>query len=152
MGLYGERVGALHLRCATAQAAVGAKGQLYRLQRGQISRPPRIGARLVAAIVSDEELLQNWAQDLRVMSGRIKEMRQALYDQLSALKTPGEWEHLVSQVCLFNHKRLKHHLNLLTATDWYVFVHWVDSRASGTHAKELSRLRRQVRSHLRFWV
>lgn len=102
MGLYGERVGALHLLCATSQAAVGAKGQLYRLQRGQISRPPRTGATLVAAIVSDEELLQHWARDLRVMSGRIKEMRQALYDELLVLKTPGQWEHIVSQVRLLN--------------------------------------------------
>lgn len=102
MGLYGERIGALHLVCATSQAAVGAKGQLYRLQRGQISRPPRTGARLVAAIVSDEELLQHWVRDLKLMSSRIKEMRQALYDELRALKTPGQWDHIVSQVCLLD--------------------------------------------------
>jgi aspartate/tyrosine/aromatic aminotransferase len=32
------------------------------------------------------------------MSGRIKDMRKALRDELVALGTPGNWDHIVSQV------------------------------------------------------
>lgn len=32
------------------------------------------------------------------MSGRIKGMRKALYDELVALGTPSQWNHIVSQV------------------------------------------------------
>lgn len=37
MGLYGERVGALHLLTTSPGAAGKVKGNLLRLQRGQIS-------------------------------------------------------------------------------------------------------------------
>ena len=99
MGLYGERVGALHLFCGTARAAQKAKGHLSRLQRGQISQPPTTGARLAATILADEQLFQSWLGDLKEMSGRIRGMREALYGELVKMGTPGGWGHVVSQVC-----------------------------------------------------
>lgn len=99
MGLYGERVGALHLLCRTSMAADKAKGHLARFQRGQISQPPTTGARLAATILSDPELFQGWLLDLGEMSGRIRQMRRALHDELVALGTPGRWHHVISQVC-----------------------------------------------------
>jgi aspartate aminotransferase len=98
MGLYGERVGALHMLCATSTDAQKARGHLCRFQRGQISQPPTNGARLAATILSDPQLLQDWATDLEEMSNRIKDMRKALYERLVALGTPGKWDHIVSQV------------------------------------------------------
>ncbi|KAH0594272.1 hypothetical protein MHUMG1_08111 [Metarhizium humberi] len=98
MGLYGERVGALHLVCRTSMAADKAKGHLARFQRGQISQPPTTGARLAATILSDPELFQEWLLDLGEMSGRIRQMRRALHDELVALGTPGRWDHVISQV------------------------------------------------------
>lgn len=99
MGLYGERVGALHLLCSTTGAAKRAKGHLSRFQRGQISQPPTTGARLAATILADAALFKDWLGDLNEMSGRIKGMREALYAELTALGTPGGWGHIVSQVC-----------------------------------------------------
>jgi aspartate aminotransferase len=98
MGLYGERVGAIHLFCGTQAAAAKAKGHLSRFQRGQISQPPVTGARLAATILSKPILFQKWVLDLQEMSGRMKGMRKALYDELVALGTPGQWNHIVSQV------------------------------------------------------
>lgn len=37
------------------------------------------------------------------MSGRIKEMRKALYDHLVSLKTPGNWEHILNQIGMFSY-------------------------------------------------
>ena len=98
MGLYGERVGALHLLASSPEAAAKATGHLCRLQRGQISQPPRRGAQLATAVLTDRVLFQKWLIDLNEMSSRIKRMRQALYDELTSLGTPGKWEHIVSQV------------------------------------------------------
>ncbi|KAK2592459.1 hypothetical protein QQS21_009838 [Conoideocrella luteorostrata] len=106
MGLYGERVGALHLLCGTAKAAMKARGHLSRFQRGQVSQPPRAGARLAATILSDPELFQDWLLDLRKMSGRVEKMRKALYDELIALRTPGQWDHIVSQIGMFSYTGL----------------------------------------------
>ncbi|KAM0212633.1 hypothetical protein ACHAQI_004589 [Fusarium lateritium] len=106
MGLYGERVGALHMFCATSTDAEKVRGHLYRLQRGQISHPPANGARLAATILSDTSLLQDWVADLKEMSNRIKEMRKALYENLVALGTPGKWDHIVSQIGMFSYTGL----------------------------------------------
>lgn len=100
MGLYGERVGALHMFCATSADAEKVRGHLCRLQRGQISQPPTNGARIAATILSDSKLFQDWVTDLGEMSSRIKEMRKSLYDNLMILDTPGKWDHIVSQVSL----------------------------------------------------
>lgn len=101
MGLYGERVGAFHLLTASPDAAAKAKGHLARLQRGQISQPPMRGSKLATAILTNPELSQEWLIDLQEMSSRIKNMRKALYEDLLSLGTPGNWEHIVSQVRRF---------------------------------------------------
>jgi aspartate aminotransferase len=59
---------------------------------------PRIGCTIVKKIMSSEELTADWHNDLQVMSSRIKSMREALYNELVRLKTPGTWEHIVEQV------------------------------------------------------
>lgn len=61
---------------------------------------PRIGCSIVKKIMNSEELVADWHKDLQVMSSRIKTMRQALYDELVRLKTPGTWEHIIEQVSL----------------------------------------------------
>ncbi len=46
-GLYGERVGALHVVATSKDEAARVKSQLSVLQRSEISNPPSHGARLV---------------------------------------------------------------------------------------------------------
>jgi aspartate aminotransferase, cytoplasmic len=47
-GLYGERVGALHLVAPNKEAAFRVRSQLSVLQRCEISNPPSYGARVVS--------------------------------------------------------------------------------------------------------
>lgn len=102
-GLYGERVGALHVISPTKETAERVKSQLSVLQRSEISNPPSHGARLVSLILNNEELFEEWKQDIAVMAGRIKEMRNELYRLLKdELKTPGKWEHIVEQIGMFS--------------------------------------------------
>ncbi|KAI9446417.1 aspartate amino-transferase [Lactarius indigo] len=102
-GLYGERVGALHLVTPTKETADRVRSQLSVLQRSEISNPPSYGARIVALILNNPELFEEWKADIRTMAGRIIEMRKELYRLLTEeFKTPGNWEHIVNQIGMFS--------------------------------------------------
>lgn len=104
VGMYGERVGALHIvlpaRDEAFQRAV--KLQLNRLTRLEISNPPAYGAKVVATVLADAELRKQWEQDLVTMLSRIGLMRRALKLRLVELGTPGTWDHIVSQTGMFS--------------------------------------------------
>ncbi|PQE18767.1 aspartate aminotransferase protein [Rutstroemia sp. NJR-2017a WRK4] len=97
-GLYGERVGALHVVTRSKEASSKVLGHVLRLQRAEITTPPSYGAKIVAIILSDKELFRQWEDDLQHMSNRMKSMRQRLYEELKWGQTLGEWEHIVSEV------------------------------------------------------
>ncbi|KAH9063396.1 aspartate amino-transferase [Lactarius vividus] len=102
-GLYGERVGALHLVTPTKETADRVRSQLSVLQRSEISNPPSYGARIVALILNNPELFEEWKADIRTMAGRIIQMRKELYRLLTEeLKTPGNWEHIINQIGMFS--------------------------------------------------
>lgn len=102
-GLYGERVGALHVVCESGDAAACVKSQLSVLQRSEISNPPAHGARLVALILNDPALFEEWKRDIKTMAGRIISMRKELHRLLTEeLKTPGNWDHIVNQIGMFS--------------------------------------------------
>jgi aspartate aminotransferase, cytoplasmic len=51
-GLYGERVGALHIIAPNTETAGRIRSQLSVLQRSEISNPPSYGARVVSSVAS----------------------------------------------------------------------------------------------------
>jgi len=102
-GLYGERVGALHVVSQDKETADRVKSQLSVLQRSEISNPPSHGARLVSLILNDPVMFEEWKEDIKTMAGRIKDMRKELYRLLKEeLKTPGKWDHIVEQIGMFS--------------------------------------------------
>lgn len=102
-GLYGERVGALHVVGATQEAAVRVKSQLSVLQRSEISNPPTYGARIMRLILNDSGLFEEWKRDIQTMANRIINMRKELFRLLTEeLKTPGKWDHIVNQIGMFS--------------------------------------------------
>ncbi|KAG5646684.1 hypothetical protein DXG03_002674 [Asterophora parasitica] len=102
-GLYGERVGALHVVSRDKETADRVRSQLSVLQRSEISNPPTYGARVVSLILNDEQLLEEWKEDIRTMAGRIIAMRTELHRLLTEeLKTPGNWDHIVKQIGMFS--------------------------------------------------
>lgn len=60
------------------------------------------GARIASLILTTPELFTLWEQDLIYMSGRIKDMRQRLVDELTKLGTPGTWKHVTDQIGMFS--------------------------------------------------
>ncbi|OJJ47739.1 hypothetical protein ASPZODRAFT_63994 [Penicilliopsis zonata CBS 506.65] len=126
-GLYGQRAGALHVVTSSAGLSTGVSqavlANLCSLVRGEYSMAPRRGSEIVKTVLRSPDMRRQWHEDLQLMSGRIKAMRQALYDRLVALQTPGTWEHILSQIGMFSYTGLsenqvfaitqRHHVYLL---------------------------------------
>lgn len=76
MGLYGERAGALHVVCASAEEAARVGSQVKGVIRPMYSSPPRHGAAIAAVILGDPALYEEWCVELKMMADRINDMRQ----------------------------------------------------------------------------
>lgn len=103
-GLYGQRAGALHVVTSGGgdggfdKVPQAVLSNLSLLARSEYGMAPRGGSDIVKTVLGSKELREMWYGDLKHMSGRIQVMRQALYDELVRLGTPGSWEHILSQV------------------------------------------------------
>lgn len=109
VGMYGERVGALHVVLPLSEPKEtrdalkrAIKSQLNKLTRSEISNPPAYGAKIVATILTDPSLRKQWEDDLVTMSLRIISMREALKGRLIELNTPGTWDHITNQLGMFS--------------------------------------------------
>ncbi len=87
-GLYGERVGALTVVAASADAAQRVLSQVRINIRTNYSNPPTHGAAIVAMVLGDTALRQLWEQELAAMRGRIHQMRR-LFVETMGQKVPG---------------------------------------------------------------
>jgi len=102
MGLYGERVGALHVVTQSEDEATNVKSQLKQSIRPMYSSPPVHGALIADRVMSDPELKQLWEVEVNQMTGRIKRMRTMLRSELERLQAPGDWSHITSQIGMFS--------------------------------------------------
>ncbi|ODM23936.1 hypothetical protein SI65_01526 [Aspergillus cristatus] len=107
-GLYGQRTGALHVVTLsdTGKVPQAVLANLNLLARSEYGMAPRGGSDIVKTVLGSKELREKWHGDLKHMSGRIIAMRQALYDELIRLGTPGTWEHILSQIGMFTYTGL----------------------------------------------
>ncbi|ESQ41111.1 hypothetical protein EUTSA_v10013515mg [Eutrema salsugineum] len=101
MGLYGERVGALSIVCKSADVAGRVESQLKLVIRPMYSSPPIHGASIVAVILRDRNLFNEWTLELKAMADRIISMRKQLFEALRARGTPGDWSHIIKQIGMF---------------------------------------------------
>jgi len=101
-GLYGERIGYVHVRCATKEAADAVLSQLKILVRQAYSSPPRHGAAIVYKVLTTPKLKSQWLGELKFMSERINKMRAALRSAIEAKGTPGTWNHITDQIGMFS--------------------------------------------------
>lgn len=82
MGLYGERVGALHVFCDNPETAEKVVSQFRILVRINYSFPPIHGARIASLILNKEDLRNQWLQELINVTNRISKMRKLLKESL----------------------------------------------------------------------
>ncbi|KAF8822800.1 aspartate aminotransferase [Cardiosporidium cionae] len=112
-GLYGERVGMLHMVCSSSSSARVALSNLKVVIRSMYSNPPKHGGEIVWRILSDAQLMEEWQNELKSVAGRLVRMRQLLYEALLLRKTPGNWDHLQRQQGMFSFTGLSHFIG------WY---------------------------------
>jgi len=103
MGLYGERVGALHVFCDTPETAENVLSQFRILVRINYSFPPLHGARIASLILNQEELRNQWLQELINVTNRISKMRKLLKEELVNNGAPGSWDHITDQIGMFSY-------------------------------------------------
>ena len=101
MGLYGERVGAFSLTCASKEEAAKVMSQVKIIIRPTYSNPPLTGARIAATILTDSQLRQSWLKDVKGMADRIISMRQKLRDNLKKEGSSRDWQHITDQIGMF---------------------------------------------------
>lgn len=125
LGLYGERIGMLHVVCDTPGQAKNVLSQLKMEIRPMYSSPPKHGAELVMKILGDEARFKAWELELTSMADRIQEVRLLLRKGLEEKGTPGTWNHITDQIGMFSFTGLtvpqcerlikEHHIYLLTS-------------------------------------
>lgn len=74
-GLYNERVGGITLVAEDSDIAESAFSQIKAGIRSNYSNPPAHGAAIVTTILNDQQLYQQWEQEVADMRERIQEMR-----------------------------------------------------------------------------
>ncbi len=104
--LYGERVGALSVVCASAAEAARVLSQMKVVIRTNYSNPPIHGAQIVATVLSTPALRKQWEQELAGMRARIKTMRAALVDKLVQLGVKQDLGFINRQQGMFSYSGL----------------------------------------------
>jgi aromatic-amino-acid transaminase len=104
--LYGERVGALSVVCASKDEATRVLSQLKIVIRTNYSNPPTHGAQIVATVLTTPALRAQWEAELTGMRERIKRMRGALVDQLVNAGVKGDLGYIVKQNGMFSYSGL----------------------------------------------
>jgi aromatic-amino-acid transaminase len=104
--LYGERVGALSVVCASADEAARVLSQLKIIIRTNYSTPPTHGAQIVATVLSTPALRAQWEGELTGMRERIKTMRTALVDKLASAGVKQDFGFIARQTGMFSYSGL----------------------------------------------
>ncbi|KAI0536527.1 aspartate aminotransferase-like protein [Xylaria digitata] len=101
-GLYGERVGVLHVVSSNRETADEVDAELKKISRAEITSTPSFGAKIVVTVMHNPDLKEQWHRDIKTMTNRMKNMRQRLYDELMKRKTRGNWDHILTDIGMFS--------------------------------------------------
>ena len=104
--LYGERVGALSVVCASKDEAGRVLSQLKRVIRANYSNPPTHGAQVVTTVLGTPALRAMWEKELAAMRGRIKQMRIALQHKLGNAGLKQDMSFITRQRGMFSYSGL----------------------------------------------
>lgn len=101
MGLYGERVGLFSLTTLDKDETDRILSQLKIIIRGMYSNPPIHGGRIVAEILSNSQLRDQWLVEVKGMADRIISVRNKLKDILAKEGSQKNWDHITDQIGMF---------------------------------------------------
>lgn len=101
-GLYQDRVGALHIVCASADEATRVKSQVELCIRTNYSNPPAHGGAIVTAILNDPSLATQWDGEVAGMRDRIKDTRTDFVTALEQAGVSRDFRFLMDQKGMFS--------------------------------------------------
>jgi aromatic-amino-acid transaminase len=101
-GLYNERVGALTLMSASAEAALKALSHMKTTIRQCYSNPPSHGGLIVSTIMGDPQLRVEWENEVKEIRDRIHEMRELFVQTLKAKGVAGDFSFIKRQNGMFS--------------------------------------------------
>jgi len=104
--LYGERVGALSVVCASKDEAARVLSQLKIVIRTNYSNPPTFGATVVATVLTTPALRAQWEEELAGMRERIRTTRHQLVAKLQAAGVTGDLSYITRQKGMFSYSGL----------------------------------------------
>lgn len=105
-GLYRDRVGALIVCAADAEKLTDVRSQLANIARNLWSTPPDHGAAVVATILGDAQLKQQWSAEVEAMRGRIAQLRSGLVEALAPHGLSERFAHIGVQRGMFSYTGL----------------------------------------------
>jgi aromatic-amino-acid transaminase len=104
--LYGERVGALTIVTASKDESSRVLSQVKRVVRTNYSNPPTHGGAVVAAVLADAGLRQQWENELAGMRERIRTMRTSLVAKLAERGVKQDFSFVIKQRGMFSYTGL----------------------------------------------
>ena len=104
--LYGERVGAISVVASDKDEGARVLSQVKRVVRANYSNPPTHGGEIVAMVLASPELRALWESELAAMRDRIKAIRAALVERLSARIPSRDWTFILRQRGMFSYSGL----------------------------------------------
>jgi aromatic-amino-acid transaminase len=105
-GLYRERVGALTILTESAEESKRVLSQTKRIIRTNYSSPPSHGAQIVAMVLADAELRQQWEAELTGMRERIQQMRGKFVEMLREKGVEQDFSFIQNQRGMFSYSGL----------------------------------------------
>jgi aspartate/tyrosine/aromatic aminotransferase len=101
-GLYNERVGALTLVSASAEAAAAAFSHMKIVIRVNYSNPPAHGGKIVTTILSSPELRAEWETEVASIRNRIRGVRKRFVEELRAQGVTKDFSFIERQNGMFS--------------------------------------------------
>lgn len=99
--LYGERAGVVHTVVKDSALCEPVASHMRALSRVVYSTCPTFGARVVAIVLSTQEIKEQWLKDVDFMAKRLDSVRRILHSRLNELNVKGTWEHVIKQRGMF---------------------------------------------------
>ncbi|OCG20302.1 MULTISPECIES: amino acid aminotransferase [unclassified Gilliamella] len=121
-GLYNERVGAFTLIAANTEIADRAFSQVKTIIRANYSNPPAHGAKIVSYILNNEELKEEWIDELTGMRQRIHRMRQLFVKTLQDKGANQDFSFIAKQNGMFSFSGLNEEQVLKLRNDYGIYI------------------------------
>ncbi|KAM5171423.1 putative aspartate aminotransferase, cytoplasmic 2 [Mantella aurantiaca] len=100
-GIYGESVGCLLAVMGNNGALISVRSQLECLMLGKWLTPAAIGARVIATVLNNPTLSEEWKENLKMAVKHLMVIREKMREKLRLLETLRSWNQITQQSGLF---------------------------------------------------